>query len=99
MLLAPHGDPLERLPELRREIDASLLGVLSVERLDQHFAADRRLRVHGDRCREYFAVLPDIPVVSMVVTQLMMSSRSIGYSASCRIAPRRRSRTPSCTRT
>ncbi|HTU58779.1 MAG TPA: response regulator, partial [Polyangiales bacterium] len=35
-----------RHPELRSDIDPSLLGVLSVERLDQHFASDRRLRVH-----------------------------------------------------
>lgn len=70
-----------RHPDFASEIDPALLGVLSVERLDQHFAADRRLRVHGERCREYFAVLPDLPIVSMAVTQLMMSSRSIGYIA------------------
>jgi response regulator RpfG family c-di-GMP phosphodiesterase len=70
-----------RHPSFTSTLDVAALGVLSVERLDQHFRSDRRLRVHGERCREYFAVLPDQPVVSMLVTQLTMSSRSIGYIA------------------
>jgi HD-GYP domain-containing protein (c-di-GMP phosphodiesterase class II) len=70
-----------RHPTFASNVDTAGLGTLSVQRLDQHFALDRRLRVHGERCRDYFAVLPEQPVVSMLVTQLMMSSRSIGYIA------------------
>jgi HD-GYP domain-containing protein (c-di-GMP phosphodiesterase class II) len=68
-------------------LQLSELGELSIAHLDRHFATDRRLRVHGERCRELFAVLPKQTPVSMLVTQLMMSSRNIGYIAALSLTP------------
>jgi HD-GYP domain-containing protein (c-di-GMP phosphodiesterase class II) len=47
----------------------------------RHFAEDKRLRVHGERCLPFFSTRPEVPVSSMLVTQLTMGGRPIGFLA------------------
>ncbi|HKU39704.1 MAG TPA: HD domain-containing phosphohydrolase [Polyangiales bacterium] len=58
---------------------AGATGVLSCTKLIEHFADDKRLRVHGERCLPFFAREPELPVASLVATQLTMSGRAIGF--------------------
>jgi response regulator RpfG family c-di-GMP phosphodiesterase len=60
---------------------AGATGMLSFDLLLEHFGEDKRLRVHGERCLHFFATPPEIPVSSMLVTQLMMGGRPIGFLA------------------
>ncbi|HKP55214.1 MAG TPA: HD domain-containing phosphohydrolase [Polyangiales bacterium] len=60
---------------------AGATGVLSCPQLVEHFADDKRLRVHGERCLPFFSTVPEIPVSSMLATQLTMSGRPIGFLA------------------
>jgi putative nucleotidyltransferase with HDIG domain len=45
--------------------------------------------VHGERCIEFFSVPPERTPNSMLVTQLMMASRTIGYIAAISFSPNR----------
>jgi response regulator RpfG family c-di-GMP phosphodiesterase len=60
---------------------AGATGMLSCARLVEHFADDKRLRVHGERCLPFFSTPPEIPLSSMLATQLTMSGRPIGFLA------------------
>jgi response regulator RpfG family c-di-GMP phosphodiesterase len=64
-----------------RFVPAGATGALSCPRLVEHFADDKRLRVHGERCLAFFATPPEIPVSSIMATQLTMSGRPIGFLA------------------
>src|SRR5262249_12438541 len=62
-------------------------GALSPERLAEHFASDKRLRVHGEHCAQYFSHVPERYAASMLVTQLTMAARTIGYIAALSFTP------------
>ncbi len=57
------------------------LGELSHSVLAEHFQAEKKLRVHGERGLRYFDKAPQVPPASTLVTQLMMAGRTIGYLA------------------
>src|ERR1700759_1561930 len=76
-------------PPLGTSLELESFGQLSQTRLAQHFAEDRKLRVHGERCGEYFEVAPEIPAQSMLATHLLMSGRTIGYLAAISFSPRK----------
>jgi response regulator RpfG family c-di-GMP phosphodiesterase len=76
-----------RNPRFLTLLSDEAFGALSPERLAKHFDDDKRLRVHGDRCQEYFARPPERAATSMLVTQLMVSARPIGYIAAISFTP------------
>ncbi|HEY2733281.1 MAG TPA: HD domain-containing phosphohydrolase [Polyangiales bacterium] len=87
------GSMFERARVLNPRFSTSLeleeFGQLSQARLAEHFAEDRKFRVHGERCAEYFEVAPELPAQSMLVTHLLMSGRTIGYLAAISFSPRK----------
>jgi response regulator RpfG family c-di-GMP phosphodiesterase len=60
---------------------AGSTGELSCAEFARHFAEDKRLRVHGERCLPFFSARPELPPASMLATQLTMSGRPIGFLA------------------
>jgi response regulator RpfG family c-di-GMP phosphodiesterase len=74
---------------VHRSADAEL-GVLSVEKLAEHFALHHRLLVHGSHCAQFFAEAPVVPATSLLVTQLTSPSQTIGYIAALSYTPNRR---------
>jgi response regulator RpfG family c-di-GMP phosphodiesterase len=76
-------------PNFSTTLAASSFGQLSHARLAEHFAEDRKLRVHGERCMSYFEAAPELPAVSMLVTHLLMGGRTIGYIAALSFTPQK----------
>ncbi|MEY4576672.1 MAG: hypothetical protein RL701_1375, partial [Pseudomonadota bacterium] len=84
---------------VRNPVYASLLsdeafGELSHEKMIEHFARERHLRVHHQHCLDYFATAPDVPAVSLLVIPLTISARTgdrapqvIGYIAALSFTP------------
>jgi putative nucleotidyltransferase with HDIG domain len=70
-----------RNPGLATQLSDGELGELAPDQLAEHFRADRRLRVHGERCLGFFRTPPGLPIVSMLATQLTIAGRNIGYLA------------------
>ncbi len=66
-------------PRFHSELEAIAFGTLSHDNLREHFAGEKKLRAHGERGLRYFAVVPELPLCSMLVTNLTMSGRTIGY--------------------
>jgi putative nucleotidyltransferase with HDIG domain len=78
-----------RNPGFLTSLEDAAFGELAPGKLAMHFALDRRLRVHGERCLPFFAVAPERAPSSMLVTQLTMASRTIGYIAAISFSPNR----------
>ena len=78
-----------RNPGFLSSLEDGAFGELAPSKLATHFAVDRRLRVHGARCLDFFALTPERPPSSMLVTQLTMASRTIGYIAAISFSPNR----------
>ena len=76
-----------RSPRLLSSLEDESFGALSAQRLAAHFAQDKRLRVHGERCAEYFRLEPERPVVSMLVTQLTVTGHAVGFIAALSFSP------------
>jgi len=74
---------------VHRSADADL-GVLSVEKLAEHFALNHRLLVHGSHCVQFFVEEPAVVATSLLVTQLTSPSGTIGYIAALSYTPNRR---------
>jgi response regulator RpfG family c-di-GMP phosphodiesterase len=68
-------------PRLLTPLSSEAFGQLSQLQLAEHFAEDKKLRMHGERCLGYFESEPTLPIASMLVTHLTMSGRTIGYLA------------------
>jgi response regulator RpfG family c-di-GMP phosphodiesterase len=64
-------------------------GELSFSTLGDHFVSEKKLRVHGDRCLQYFGRIPHATPVSMLVTHLTMSGRTIGYLGTLSFTPKK----------
>ena len=86
-----HGSLFERAcvvnPRFLTPLAEADFGRLSQPQLVAHFAEDRKLRVHGERCSDYFERQPVLPAFSMLVTQLTMSGRTIGYLSALSFTP------------
>jgi len=63
------------------------LGELSCAELVRHFSDEKRLRAHGERALPFFSQRPDVPPTGMLVTQLTMSGRPIGFLAALSFTP------------
>ena len=68
-------------PRFLTPLGDEAFGQLSQTQLAEHFAGDKKLRVHGERCLHYFSTEPALPIASMLVTHLTMAGRTIGYLA------------------
>ena len=65
----------------------SCLGSLSIEKLSAHFAEDSRLRAGRELALDFFAEAPDGPeLLSLAVTRLSMTGRTLGFLAACSFA-------------
>ncbi len=75
------GGFYERACELHPDFrPRSGVGKLDAAVLDEYFAEDKPLRVHGTNTRRYFAQMPeDITSNSLIVTPLMMRQRTMGF--------------------
>jgi len=78
-----------RNPKFVSLLEDSAFGVIDEAKLVQHFAQDKRLRVHGQACLEYFAVSPTTPAMSLLVVPLTTTSRgrALGYIAAISFTP------------
>ena len=70
-----------RHPRFTSLLEDDAFGQLSEAQVAEHLALERRLRVHGQHCAKFFTAPPVVPVVSMLVTALRTSTRTIGYIA------------------
>jgi response regulator RpfG family c-di-GMP phosphodiesterase len=68
-------------PRFLTPLGDEAFGRVSQPLLAAHFAGDKKLRMHGERCLSYFETAPALPIASMLVTHLTMSGRTIGYLA------------------
>jgi response regulator RpfG family c-di-GMP phosphodiesterase len=80
-----HGSFFERArmmhPHFASPVAETGLGELSYAALGEHFMSEKKLRAHGERGLRYFTTAPELSLASMLVTQLTMSGRTIGYLA------------------